>query len=372
MRKIAFLIWTATMLLTMTSCHKSSDPVPNLSPVVVDNARTLFVMSNVPADITYAGVTVKNTSLATFRDAAAKGNLTITPVSDEYLGQEEQPIDFNDRRYLAINVELVKKASLFVSQDDAKNGILVTNDQENRFATKIAASIFIDNTTTITGNTTDPFSIVIYVPAKTIVPTLETNKELRLDVLAALCTPDGAKFSKPVPLTLTIPNSSGYDIRMHNSENEAETVDMTDNGDDTWSAGLNHFSEWDFSIPYEVIAITRSEEYFSGTADIKVGSNVIPYKVKTGPVVTSALGIAELDAIIAEKVAGAYMEFTNEATFTSDAPGIANYRVTQYYADCILSICGKQMSARYYFDATFEITNVLPAEQEGHSGGAGN
>lgn len=123
------------MLLTMTSCHKSSDPVPNLSPVVVDNARTLFVMSNVPADITYAGVTVKNTSFATFRDAAVKGNLTITPISDEYLGQEEQPVDFNDRRYLAINVKLVKKPSLFVSQDDAVNGTVVTNDVPNHYAT---------------------------------------------------------------------------------------------------------------------------------------------------------------------------------------------------------------------------------------------
>lgn len=161
-------------------------------------------------------------------------------------------------------------------------------------------------------------------------------------------------------------------MRMHDSKNEAETVAMTYNGDDTWSVGLNHFCDWILFMTIEVKAITRGEEYFSGTADIKAGSNVIPYKVKTGPVVTSALGIAELDAIIAEKVAGAYLEFTNEATFTSDAPGIANYRVTQYYADLIGSIEGIQLSARYYYDATFEITNVLPAGQEGHSGGAGN
>ena len=372
MKKIAFLVCAATMLLTMTSCHKSSDPVPNLSPVVVDNARTLFIISNVPADITYAGVTVKNTSFATFRDAAAKGNLTITPISDEYLGQEEQPVDFNDRRYLAINVKLVKKPSLFVSQDDAVNGTVVTNDVPNQYATGVKAAISLSDGTSITGNTTDPFSVVLYVPAKTIVPTLENGSQLWVDVLDAICTPDGAKFSKPVNMTLTIPNSSGYNMRMHDSKNEAETVAMTYNGDDTWSVGLNHFSEYDFRMPIEVKAITRGEEYFSGTADIKAGSNVIPFKVKTGAVVTSASDYIELVTTVIESIAGAYMEFTNEATFTSDAPGIANYRVTQYYADLIGSIEGIQLSARFYYDATIDITSVLPAGQEGHSGGAGN
>ena len=196
------------MLGLTTSCHRSTESAPNVTPVVVDQTRTLVVTTNTPADITYQGKTFSNVTRAVFEQTTAQGKLKITPKSDQYYDQEEMAVDFYDKLLLAIDVQLVKKPANEVSQEDAKNGQEVNNDPENQNVTGTKATINVPPTIVITGNTTSPFSITTFVPAETKLQSTSLWDELEANVLVIRCNPAGAVSSEPVLVTLGMDNSS--------------------------------------------------------------------------------------------------------------------------------------------------------------------
>ncbi|MBR6842731.1 MAG: hypothetical protein IKM77_10620 [Prevotella sp.] len=367
MKKIAFLLCAAAMLGTMTSCHRATDETPNVSPVVVDKSRTLFVTTNTAADITYEGKTVRNTTRAVFEQTAAQGRLKITPCSSQYYDQDEMAIDFYDKLTLAIDVQLVKKSSIEVSQEDAKNGQTVINDLENQNATGTVATISVSPTTDITGNTTDPFCITTFVPAETVLESTEKGDEVEANVLVIRCNPDGAKFSKPVDVTLSIDNSTGFDISCV-LEDGSESLSMTDLGNDQWQVSIPHFSDW-YNILNAIVTETSvGEEVTTGTCTIVAGQNTVSYKVKSGAIETTALSCVLVSTFIDKKF-GVYFESTKDATFTSDAGGTATWRVTQPYKDVTLTSNIKVFQARVYDEPIFEIIDTQSG-QDGHSGGS--
>ena len=377
MKKIAFLLCAAAMLGTMTSCHRAFDdtPTPNVSPVVVDKSRTLFVTTNVAADITYEGKTVSNTTSATFKEVAAQGRLKITPKSDQYYDQKEMAVDFYDKLTLAIDVQLVKKPTILVSQDDAKNGQDVNNDQENQDATGAQATISVSPTTTFSGvSPTEMFSITTFVPAETVLESTEKGHEVAANVLVIRCNPDGIQFSEPVTVTLGIQNSSGFDIECI-SEDGTETLPMTDMGNNKWKVSIPHFSDWFNVLKAIVIETSVGEEVTTGTTNIVAGQNTIPYKVKSGAIETSAVQCVLVTTFIQKKF-GAYFETTKNATFTSNAKGSATWRLTQPYRDVTLTSNIRVFKARVYDEPTFEIISTQSEEQSeqqsGHSGGSIN
>jgi hypothetical protein len=140
MKKIAFLLCAAALLGTMTSCHKSHDSKPTVSPVVLDESRTLIVNVNTPCDITYGGVTYRNVTKAVFQRTVAQGKLTITPRSNQYYPQDAMDIDFYDKLTLQVNVKLAKKPVGKVTQEDAKKGKPVVNDPDNQQLTGVKAT----------------------------------------------------------------------------------------------------------------------------------------------------------------------------------------------------------------------------------------
>ena len=368
MKKIVFLLCLGVMSGILTSCC-SDDDTPNVSPVVVDETRTLVVTTNTAADITYAGKTFSNTTSATFHGVAAKGSLKITPKSDQYYDQDEMAVDFYDKLTLAIDVQLVKKPTIKVSQDDAKSGQAVNNDTENQRATGTTATIEVPATTTISGNVVDPFSITTFVPAETVLESTGKGKEVEANVLVIRCTPDGASFSEPVRVTLGIANSTGFDIECV-SEDGTETLPMTDLGNDRWQVSIPHFSDWFNMLKAVVTETSEGQEVTTGTSAIVNGQNLIPFKVKAGALETSHLNCVLVTTFIRKKF-GHYFETTKEASFTSDARGTATWRVTQPYKDVTLTSRLMVFKARVYDKPIFEIISTS-SEEGGHSGGSIN
>lgn len=366
MKRIVLFICAATMLGTMTSCHRSSDASPDVTPIVIDKSRTLVVTTNTAADITYEGKTYSNVTSATFENTAAQGKLKITPCSSEYYDQEEMVVDFYDQLLLSIDVQLVKKPSIVVSQDDAKSGTEVVNDNENQSATQAVATISVDPETEISGNTDDGFSITTFVPAETVLESTEKEQEVEANVLVIRCTPDNAVFSKPVAVTLGIENSAGFDIDCV-SEDGTETLPMTDIGNNQWAVSIPHFSDWFNFLKAIVTETNEGSEVTTGTTAIKAGANTIPYRVKAGAVETSSMRCVLVTTFIQKKF-GVYFETKRNATFSSSGDGTATWRVTQPYKDVTLKSNIRIFNARVYGEPVFEIIST----QTGHSGGSMN
>ena len=369
MKKIIPLLCVATMLAITTSCHRSPETAPNVSPVVVDKSRTLVVTTNTSANITYEGKTVSNVTRAVFEKTAAQGKLKITPTSELYYDQEDMAIDFYDKLTLAVDVQLVKKPTIEVSQGDALNGQDVNNDGENQKATGTVATISVPPTTTITGNTTDAFSITTFVPAETVLESTEKDDEVEANVLVIRCNPDGAVFSEPVTVTLGINNSTGFDLECV-SEDGTETLPMTDLGNNQWKVSIPHFSDWFIMLKAIVTETSEGVETSSGSSAIIAGDNSNTYKVKAGAVEVTALHSPLVTTFLKKKF-GSYFETTKNATFTSDASGTATWRLTQPYKDVTLRSNIKVFTARVYGEPTFEITGTQSG-QGGHSGGSAN
>jgi len=369
MKRITFLLCAAALLGTLTSCHRSMDDSPNVS-VILDQSRTLVVTTNTPADLTYEGETFKNTTHAVFKNASAKGKLNVTPRSDMYFGQEDMAVDFYDKSLVAINVQLVKKPTISVSQEDAKSGIEVTNDKENQEATGVTAIISVPESTEITGSTAD-FTITTFVPAMTVLEETEEGAEVEASVLVIRCTPDGASFNPPITVKLHIPNSTGLDLVCRYADDATEEVPMVDLGDDWWNVTLSHFSDWYNILKAKVISRTPGEEYTMASVEVKEGNNPISYKVKCGGIETSTSKCLLVTNFIEEEY-GLYYEFTKDATLRSDSPGVINYCVIQPYEDIVYRSRLCIFSVRVFGEPTIEIINTRPGKLDGHSGGAGS
>lgn len=366
MKKFVLLICAATMLGTMTSCHRSNDASPDVTPVIIDNSRTLVVTTNTPADITYEGKTFSNVTKATFENTAAQGKLKITPRSSDYYDQEEMIVDFYDQLLLAIDVQLVKKPTNVVSQEDAKSGTEVNNDSENQAATQTVATISVAPETEISGNSSDGFTITTFVPAETVLESTEKEQEVEANVLVIRCTPDNAVFSKPVAVTLGIENSTGFDIDCV-SEDGNETLPMSDIGNDKWQVSIPHFSDWFNYLKAIVTETSEGNEITTGTTAIVAGHNSIAYHAKAGAFETSSMRCVLVTTFIKKKF-GAYFETQRSATFSASAAGTATWRVTQPYKDVTLKSNIRIFTARVYGEPVFEIIST----QTGHSGGSMN
>lgn len=369
MKKIAFMLCAAALLGTMSSCSSDSDRTISLTKVETEMTRTLMVSSNTLADFTYGGQTVSNVTSATFENAPEKGTLTITPITDEYYAQEPITVDFSGKSVVALDVQIAKKPTIEVSQDDMKNGQVVTNDPENQELTGVTASIAVPAETVISGNTTSPFSIVTFVPTEGDHWVTRGENDGEASVLVMRCAADGAKFSEPVTVTLDIPESDGLDLFCM-SEDGKEMLPLTELGGGKRSVKLSHFSDWITVMKAtEESSATRGtpgEEITTLTASVTVGENTITYQSKTGAVQTGGTKSTTVTNYLKTKV-GKYVVTNKTETYIADAPGTITYRVIQYYEDCSYKSGSAKFTARVYKGAEVKID----VAQGGHSGGGG-
>lgn len=371
MKKIAFLLCAAALLGTMSSCTSDADQTVKLTKVgTAEMTRTLVVTSNTLANFTFSGQTVSNATSATFENAPEKGTLTVTPASADYFEQNAIAVDFTDRQVVALDVQIAKRPSIEVSQEDMKNGRVVSNDAENQALTGVTASIAVPAQTTITGNTSSPFSIVTFVPVdgdQRI--TRADGNDGDANVLVMRCAADGAKFSEPVTVTLDIPESDGLDLYCM-SEDGKEVLPLAEVGGNKREVKLSHFSDWITVMrATEVKAVTRGtpgEEISTFTISVKAGNNTVSYQSKTGAVWTGGTKSTVVTNYLKTKV-GKYVVSTKTDIYTADAPGTVTYRVIQPYEDCSYTSGSAKFTARVYSPAHVEFDQP----QGGHSGGGG-
>ena len=333
--------------------------VLDVSPVVLDESRTLIVNVNTPCDITYGGVTYRNVMKAVFQRTVAQGKLTITPRSDQYYPQDAMDIDFYDKLTLQVNVKLAKKPVGKVTQEDAKKGKPVVNDPDNQQLTGVKATFTLPDGIEITGNTTDPFSITVFEPAKTVLEPI--SYELEANVFGIRMESTGV--STPVPLIVTIRPSTGFDIVCVSADGTT-TLTMVDLGNDNWEVFIPYATDWECFLKACVVDIFESVEYVNGTTDIVAGENIVNYPVKAGGKETTNT-ICPLVTTFVEKEFGVYTETTKPATFTSDAAGSATWRVTQPYQDITLKSNNRTFVVRVYGEPTFEIVATSKDSQPG-------
>ena len=367
MKKILFLLCAAAMLGTLTSCHKSLDEKPEVSPVILDQSRKLIVTVNTPSDITYGGVTYRNVKTAVFNNANAKGKLTVTPVSNQYLAQDAMAIDFNDKLTLAVNVVLSKKPTNAVSQTDATNGQPVTNDTANQNDTGVIATLTMPIGTTISGNTVDPITIVTIIPSETVLEDTEKGDEVQADVLIISVGPADAVFSQPIPVVVQIDNSEGLDLVCVGPD--GTIIPMKDLGGGKWEIDIPAGGDWTVVLKAKVTNVTGGSQTITGTSQIVEGQNSVPYQVIAGGEELTDSDCALIEAYIQSKF-GAYTQTTKNASFTSDAPGTATWAVEQPYQDITFTSNGKTFVVRVYGEPNFVITDTSAVTQ-GHSGGSG-
>lgn len=378
MKKIAFLMCTAAMLGTMSSCSSDSEETAQVIQSVGEVTRTLVVNANTPSNITFDGKTVANVTTATFENVAQKGILKVVPLSSEFYAQEESLIDFTDKKTIAMDVMMAKKPTIEVSQADMLNGQVVFNDQENQEVMGVKASIAVPSNTVISGNTWSPFSITTFVPTDNVVsyPT-RAESQSEANVLTLRCAADGAEFSIPVDVMLEIENSDGYDLEIVSADG-TERYAMTEIGGDRRIMKLPHFSDWNVVMKVSGgskmtrSSETQGEEPSTFTVAIKKGTNTITYQSKTGAVQTGGKKSTVVTNYL-KKTYGTYAVTNKSFKYTADKAGTLTYTVTQPYKDYTGLKSGKnEFDARVYSEATVSYGTPSPIEQGGHSGGSGH
>ena len=370
MKKIAFVLCATALLGTMSSCTSESDQTIKVTKVETAMTRTLMVSSNTAADFSFGGQTVSNVTSATFENVPEKGTLTVTPVSADYFAQEPIAVNFTGSDVVALDVQIARKPTIEVSQEDMLKGQVVSNDAENQQLTGVAASIAVPAETTISGNTTSPFSIVTFVPTEGDQwVTRADGNDGDASVLVLRCAADGAKFSEPVTVTLDIPESDGLDLFCM-SEDGKEMYPLTEVGGDKRSVKLSHFSDWITVMrATEDKSVTRGtpgEEISTFTFSAKAGSNTIKYQSKKGAVWTGGTKSTVVTNYLKTKVEK-YVVSNKTETYTATSAGTITYRVHQPYSDNSYTSGKAKFTARVYTDAYIEVDQP----QGGHSGGGG-
>lgn len=371
MKKIAFMLCAAAFLGTMSSCSSDSEETVTVTNRGAKVTRTLVVTANTLSDFTFAGKTIRSTE-ATFENAPVSGSLKVTPVSAEFIEQEAMNIEFGSENTLAYDVQLAKKPTFEVSQEDMLSGQIVTNDQENFEMTGVKASIQVPSTTLISGNTTSPFSITTYVPTETGQWLTRGENTEDAGVLVMRCAADGAKFSEPVIVTLDIPESDGLDL-VCVSEDGKEVLPMIEVGGDKRQVLLSHFSEWTTVMRAtstdNVTRATAGTEVSTHTINVSTAGKVtITYQSKTGGVWLSGKKSTTITNYIKNNL-GKYVVTNVKYETPNEVPvGKLTYRVIQSYEDGSYKSGSSTFKARKYTGATIEVD--IP--QGGHSGGAGH
>ena len=360
MKKISLTLAALAMLSVgvFTACS-SDDKDPEVTPVVVDTNNTLVVTSNVSSTFSFAGQTQTGTT-ATFTTPQASGTLTVT--ASGYVKQESEINFSSDNNAARVEVKMVKASTNQVDQAAAK-GSTVTNDNANSSASGASAGVEVPASVNITGNTTDPFSVTAYVPAASTAENVSQNSEVDAPVVAVSCTPDGAQFSEPVTVKITIPDAAGCEFECPNS---AAGTGVTVSGN-TIAAQVSHFSVIPFNLKAKAVSVTEGKETSTGSVLLKNGSNEINFQQRAG-FSSSVTGNGAKYNFLKNSF-GNGGNVGKKATFTSNASGSATYTVTQNYKDYTFQSGTQTFTARVYGTATVEITNTT-TDTSAHSGGS--
>ena len=364
MKKLSLMFATAALVasgMLATSCSDSDNGTSKgviVRDVVVDNMKTILVLSNVDAKFTL-GDDVKSSTLVNFDFEGTTAN--IKAEADGYIPQEAKVVFSKDQRVAAVLITLVKISSNLVPQDDAK-GKPVTTDDGNQAVTGVIAAIDVPSDIIVSGNTTDPFSFAIFVPAPKVIPIEDAKKgqEEKAAVLGFDCEPDGAQFDKPVTITAVIPGLDGFEIAVPG------TKDFVREGDKL-SFKVDNCTDYLLEVLTKIGNITKgSAEIYNATLAAKDGSVDVSYNQNSG----FEGNVSGYWNAIATSLFGSPSQKVKKSLKVSfEGTGSVNVVIEQAYYDVELISGTQSAKVRVWGSIT---ANAKGMEDQGHSAGSGH
>ena len=273
--KIALFAFGLCSATALTSCHNGEDV--DIVEVAQLEARTLQVHTNVAATVVVNGESKTTTALiggtgfeASFANPAATGTITVSAS-----GRQGKTVsyDFKDGALLYYDL-MLESAGVGVPQATAEAAPAGTvnnsTGSDNATETGVDASIDFNGATNTNSSATGDYSITVFDPstASTNAEDLAQGQTYDETPLAISCTPSGATFSNPIKVSLDIPGSADFAVKVVNGDEEA-TVNQTG---DVVVADIPHFSVWNIVLSVTLESIdTQVNKIVDTTVDAKSG-----------------------------------------------------------------------------------------------------
>jgi hypothetical protein len=273
--KIALFAFGLCSATALTSCHNGEDV--DIVEVAQLEARTLQVHTNVAATVVVNGESKTTTALiggtgfeASFANPAATGTITVSAS-----GRQGKTVsyDFKDGAMLYYDL-MLESAGVGVPQATAEAAPAGTvnnsTGSDNATETGVDASIDFNGATNTNSSATGDYSITVFDPstASTNAEDLAQGQTYLEAPLAISCTPSGATFSNPIKVSLDIPGSADFAVKVVNGDEEA-TVNQTG---DVVVADIPHFSVWNIVLNVTLESIdTQVNKIVDTTVDAKSG-----------------------------------------------------------------------------------------------------
>ena len=273
--KIALFAFGLCSATTLTSCHNGEDV--DIVEVAQLEARTLQVHTNVAATVNVNGETKTTTAVlggtgfeASFANPAATGTIAVSAS-----GRQGKTVsyDFKDGAMLYYDL-MLESAGAGVPQATAESAPAGTvnnsTGSDNATETGVDASIDFNGATNTNSSATGDYSITVFDPstASTNAEDLTQGQTYEETPLAISCTPSGATFSNPIKVSLDIPGSAEFAVKVVNGNEEA-TVNQTG---DVVVADIPHFSIWNIVLSVKLESIdTQVKKIVDTTVDAKSG-----------------------------------------------------------------------------------------------------
>ena len=273
--KIALFAFGLCSATALTSCHNGEDV--DIVEVAQLEARTLQVHTNVAATVVVNGESKTTTALiggtgfeASFANPAATGTITVSAS-----GRQGKTVsyDFKDGALLYYDL-MLESAGVGVPQATAEAAPAGTvnnsTGSDNATETGVDASIDFNGATNTNSSATGDYSITVFDPstASTNAEDLAQGQTYEETPLAISCTPSGATFSNPIKVSLDIPGSADFAVKVVNGDEEA-TVNQTG---DVVVADIPHFSVWNIVLNVTLESIdTQVNKIVDTTVDAKSG-----------------------------------------------------------------------------------------------------
>ena len=370
MRKFS-LIWSVAAIavagVLSTSCVRSDNGITRNAPEVVsddllDDSYQLVLTSNVASTFTL-GTESKTGTEVSF--STTSNPVTVTVKADGYIEQTFEVTFSDENRTFSLPVELMKPSTNQVDQAAAK-GATVANDAANQAATDTKAAIEVPGDVTVSGNTTDDFSVTVInkAPEPVQVEELEVNKEESAPIASLVCTPDGATFDKPLTLSAVIEGGEGLEYEVPNAK--AGTMKVEGN---KVSFQVDHFSVWDILVKATLTAVSEGEETIYETSRrVSNGETTISitYPVYAG-FESDATGI--LADWLIKNFGETKTKIEKTGTVTVENEGSVSIKIKQKFYDFTFKSGDVQFKARVYGEVTSEVNGQVSTA--GHSGGSG-
>lgn len=283
--KIALFAFGLCSATALTSCHNGEDV--DIVEVAHQEARTLVVHTNAAATVNVNGETKTTKAVvggtgfeAPFDNPAKTGKIVVTPTA---LNRQTKTLNYDfkeDGSYLYFDV-MLEAAGVGVPQATAEAAPAGTvnnsTGSDNATETGVDASIDFNGATNTNSSATGDYSITVLEPSNstTDAEDMTQGQSYEEAPLAIACTPDGATFSSPIKVTLDIPGSEGYDVKVVNGD---ETANITRDGNKV-IADIPHFSTWEIILN---VMLESVETQVNKIAEENVNAKNGSYKYNMG------------------------------------------------------------------------------------------